>query len=201
VEDGRIIGQLLLDVVDDKPEHLAHAIRNFVNRTAMLRECGCRHIGLMLVELTCPRLPSPSADDASVESIVESIQVGNLGALTEGQAASIGRLLSSRTRSTHSSSSMAATVVNVVRSIAPLHKLASTYDWFVPMLETIARSKAKSGKRQSLLQHVTTRTHSSSAVVPSAHEGGESSFDPICSQPVILEPQPPCAVIKERCAP
>jgi hypothetical protein len=170
-------------VVDDKPEHLAHAIRNFVNRTAMLRECGCRHIGLMLVELTCPSL-SPSADDASVESIVASIQEGNLGALTEGQASSIGRLLSSRTRSAHSSSSMAATVANVVRSIAPLHKLASTYDWFVPMLETIAQSKAKSGKRQSILQHVTTRTNASSAVVPSAHEGGEtrSNFDPICSQ-------------------
>ena len=185
-EDGRIIGQLLLDVVDDKPEHLAHAIRNFVNRTSMLRECGCRHIGHMLVELICPIL-SPSAEDASVESIVESVQVGNLAALAEGQAAAIGRLLSSRIRSAHSSSAVAATVVKVVRSIAPLHQMASTYDWFVPMLETIAQSKAKSGKRQSLLQHVTA----SSAVVPSALEGGESSFDPICSQPVrILETQP-----------
>ena len=57
-EDGRIVGHMV-ESKSKEAHSLVFAIRGFVNRTAMLRESGFRHIGGMLahkfVDCGCPK--------------------------------------------------------------------------------------------------------------------------------------------------
>lgn len=61
-EDGRIVGYMLLDLVQGNRKDLAHAVRTFVNRAAMLRECGFCHIDAMLTCLLCATAQRGPAD-------------------------------------------------------------------------------------------------------------------------------------------
>jgi hypothetical protein len=60
---------------------------------------------------------------------------GGLSAVTDEQAASIGRLLSLRMRT----SPRLSTLGKVVQSVRPLREMATRYDWFVPMMEVVVK--------------------------------------------------------------
>ena len=163
-KDGLVVGHLLMDLVASSPEDLAHAIRTFVNRTAMLRDCSFRHIGSMLVAA----INKPST------ICLEQMASESLDGLTEKQAASIGMLLSS-----HMSASGLA---KLLRSVGPLHEMATAYEWFVPMLETIQARKASAPRRLWRLS-----TKSASTIAPyhlSSDKDRKSGFDSVASSPV-----------------
>ena len=128
-EDGRIVGHLLMDLaVETKPKELAHAIRGFANRMAMLRECGLCHIGDMLVAMLAAGALSNS-EHAPLEKTA-----CDPASTTVAQAAAIGGMLAERARS----GSVAATAVHqAVGSLAVLRTLKAQHAWFVPMLEVL----------------------------------------------------------------
>ena len=145
-EDGRVVGQLLVDLVESKPKDLAHAIRTFVNRTAMIRECGCRHIGTMLAHLLSAAAQGPD-DDATIEEDLDPSSV------TEKQAAAIGSAIAS---STHRSRMPATAVLKVVNSQPVLIAMKSRYPWFGPMLEVLLNPRAVEGRRSSLVKRLSS---------------------------------------------
>ena len=129
-EDGRIVGYMLLDLVQGNRKDLAHAVRTFVNRAAMLRECGFCHIDAMLTCLLCATAQCGPADaPASIDP----------SSMTELQAAAIGRAIAS---SVHGSHAPIEALKKVVESHAVLGIMRSRFAWFFPMLQVLtARSK------------------------------------------------------------
>jgi hypothetical protein len=63
-EDGRVVGHMLHDLVSSNPKDPARAIREFADRTAMLRDCGFAHIGGMLARLLSANVQVKPDDDA-----------------------------------------------------------------------------------------------------------------------------------------
>jgi hypothetical protein len=166
-EDGRAVGQLLLDLVASKPKDLAHAIRAFVNRTEMLRECGFRHIGSMLVRLLAAdgqgAAQGASDDDATIAPLDDP------SSLTEKQAIAIGSTIS---LGVHRVDFLPVTALQkVIKSQAVLRAMKSGYAWFVPMLEVLTAHKAVEPRRSTLMKRL------SSIFVPNvaAIDGAESA--------------------------
>jgi hypothetical protein len=126
-EDGRILGHMLVDLVKNKPKDLAHAIRTFVNRTAMLRECSFCHIGAMLVRLLSADAQAGPDDDAAIVTSSPSTA-------TERQASAIGSAIA---LSVHRSESQATALLQAVDLDPVLRTTKSQYLWFVPMLEVL----------------------------------------------------------------
>ena len=117
-EDGRIVGYMLLDLVQGNRKDLAHAVRTFVNRAAMLRECGFCHIDAMLTCLLCATAQRGPADaPASIDP----------SSMTELQAAAIGRAIAS---SVHGSHAPIEALKKVVESHAVLGIMRSRFAWF-----------------------------------------------------------------------
>jgi hypothetical protein len=141
-EDGRVVGQLLMDLVSSNPKNLAREIREFADRTAMLRDCGFANIGDMLARLLSANVQGELDDDATAipSTPVTTAAVGpNRSALTEKQAIAIGCAIAS---SVHQAHSLAAGVNKVVESHGALQAMKSEYAWFVPMLEVVMAHKA-----------------------------------------------------------
>jgi len=103
-EDGRIAGQLLLEVVKRTSKDLAHAIRTFTHCTTMLRECGFRHIGAMLVHLLAADADDEVRPDKDEErsaptrtAMRRAPDVANVAltpsSVTEKQATAIGSVI------------------------------------------------------------------------------------------------------------
>jgi hypothetical protein len=130
-EDGRIVGHLLKDIVSSKPKDPAHAIREFSNRTTMLRECGFRHISDMLVAMLLAKVRNESEhvpdDDAAQDPTV----------VTPEQATAIGEMLAAHA---HSLQVPATSLQQVVVSHSILCTMTTRYSWFVPMLEVLLTS-------------------------------------------------------------
>jgi hypothetical protein len=126
-EDGRVVGHLLLDLVDRKPKDLAHAIRTFANRTAMLRECGFAHIGDMLVAMLVA--------DAHSDVVLVPHAAGDPAPVTAEQATAIGGMLVARARSSHSVPTVA--VRQAVDSHPVLRAMKTQHAWLVPMAEIL----------------------------------------------------------------
>jgi hypothetical protein len=140
--DGRVVGQLLVDLVSSNPKDLTRAIREFVDCTAMLRDCGFAHIGEMLARLLSADVQSRPDDDttAIASTPVSTAAVGpNRSALTEKQAVAIGSAIAS---SVHRAHALAAGLNKVVQSHGVLQAMKSEYAWFVPMLELVMAHKA-----------------------------------------------------------
>ena len=200
-EDGLVLGHLLMDALENAPadqmhvvsyfarsslgqrdpaQDRAHAIRTFVMCTAMLRECGFPRIGCMLVALIdCA--PHAIGADAPITSEGQlsprggAFRFASPGALTQEQAASVGRLLASEMRASPKISTLGA----VVQSIGPLREMATRYDWFVPMLEAVVKRQLPldvvHAQQRSIVHRLMSRL--SIAVFPSAGEGVANSFD------------------------
>jgi len=140
--DGRVVGHMLVDLVNSSPKDLARAIREFTDRTAMLRDCRFAHIGEMLAQLLSADVHGgPDDDTTAIPSLpVTAADVGpNRSALTEEQAIAIGSAIAS---SVHQAHSLAAGLNKVVNSHAALQAMKSEYAWFMPMLEVIMAHKA-----------------------------------------------------------
>jgi hypothetical protein len=131
-EDGRVVGHLLAVLVEGNPKDLAHAVRTFVNRTAMLRECSFCHIGAMLVHML-------AAADAQGSSNQAAIVAADPASVTEKQAMALGIAIASSVQQYH----MPGTALHrVVTSHAALRAMKSRYVWFVPMLEVLTARKS-----------------------------------------------------------
>jgi hypothetical protein len=131
-EDGRVVGHMLMELAAGNPKDLAHVIRTFANRTAMLRECGFRHIGAMLVRLLRTEAQSGPDDDAPISALEPS-------SVTEKQAKAIGSAITS---SVDRSLVPITALRNVVEAHAVLRAMRSGHVWFVPMLEVLTAHKA-----------------------------------------------------------
>jgi hypothetical protein len=155
--DGRVVGHLLIDLIESKPTDQTHAVRTFSNRMAMLRECGFR-IGAFLVALLSP-------EHASVTPPKSNVLGGpqDPAAVSEEQATVLGRTLAAAIPP--SAAYCAADVLKAVNLHLVLRKMTSKYAWLVPLLEV-------------LLVHATDRSRStvsrrlSSVVTPAGIASG-----------------------------
>jgi hypothetical protein len=127
-DDGRVVGHLLMDLIESKPKDLTHAMRTFSNRMAMLRECGFR-IGAFLVALLYSEHAAATPEKNNVLATGSQDPV----AVTEEQAAAIGRTLAAAMLP----SATSVAVHEAVNLHAVLRTMKSKYAWFVPMLETL----------------------------------------------------------------
>jgi hypothetical protein len=142
--DGKVVGQLLIDVVESKPTDLPHAIRTFANRTAMLRECGFRHIGDALLALLMTIDKSASSDDVPAAALAVARDASSL---TAEQASAIGSMIASKTRS----HAPASALHRAVHLHPVLQAMRSQHAWFMPMLEVLVAANAIETRRISTL--------------------------------------------------
>jgi len=199
--DGRVIGHMLVDLVSRNPKDLAHAIREFAYRTAMLRDSGFAHIGEMLARLLSTdvqgvpdddttAIPSSPVKTAAFVSILAPSTHGESehtrqqdaacdpASVTVKQAAAIGSMVA---RSLRSAQIPATALRKVVNKDAVLRTMKSSYVWFVPMLEVLTVHKAKQARRSTLGKRlssiVAVEAPSSNAEADEADE--ESSFSSV----------------------
>jgi hypothetical protein len=177
--DGMVVGHLLMDLVENKPKDPARAIRAFVRRVAMLRECGFGHIDAMLLRLL--------ADDQSVPDDAAAIAVLSPSAVTEKQAIAIGNAIASSLRRSHTP---VKALTQVVQSYVVLRAMKSRYVWFIPMLEVITAHKHGELHQPSWMKRLSSIVMAKVptvplSVVPSAQmsdaaaEDEESSFSSV----------------------
>lgn len=177
-ENGRLVGHLLLDLVKSKPKDLAHAIREFANRTAMLRECGFGHIGDMLVAML---EAGAHSDSEQAPPAAAHLAAQDAASVTAEQATAIGRMLATRTRSS-------LVPASELRELVDLHAIFRTmkkYAWFVPMLEVLLAPPESELRRPSIMRRL-------SAVVnpeATAHDVSNAIFDSVV-RPIRAASQP-----------
>jgi hypothetical protein len=163
--DGRVVGQLLVDLMSSNPKDLARSIREFADRTAMLRDCGFAHIGEMLAQLLSANVQGrPDDDVTAIPSTPRTAAAGgpNRSALTEKQAVAIGCAIAS---SVHQAHTLAAGLNKVVQSHGALQAMKSEYAWFVPMLEVVMAHKVAQRRGAAVIN----RLRSSISPVASSH--------------------------------
>jgi hypothetical protein len=152
-EDGRVVGHMLIDLVSRNSKDLPHAIREFANRTAMLRDCGFAHIGAMLARLLSADVQGAPDEDSTTTipsaPVTTATAGSNRSALTEKQAIAIGCAIAS---SVHEAHALAAGLKRAVTSHAVLQAMQSEYAWFVPMLEVVMGHKAAE-RRESVVMY------------------------------------------------
>ena len=183
-EDGRIVGRMLKDLVESKPKDLAHAIRTFANNTAMLRESGFRHIGVMLEHLLTADAPGGAVSDSAIVALDPS-------SVMKKHAIAIGGVIASSVRRSH----MPRTALKrIVESHPVLRAVTLGHKWFVPMLEVLTAREVAS--RRSLFVRrsssiATTEVHNDAGVDIAAQDGADeaSSF----SSAVTVSPPCLCA--------
>jgi hypothetical protein len=174
---------MLHDLVSSKPKDLPRGIREFVHRTAMLRECGLAHIGDMLARLLGADVQGKSAVPSAP---VPTTAVGlDPSSLTEEQAIAIGAAIA---LSVHEADMPATGLKRVVKSHAVLRAIKSEYVWFVPMLETIMAHKAAEPRGSLLIKRLSSRSTSVASLsrdAASSADGAveESSFSSVVTVP------------------
>ena len=188
--DGRFVGKLLVDLVERKPKDLAHAIRQFANCTAMLRDCGFAHIGAMLAWLLSADVQDkPDEDTTAISSTpVTTAALGpNRSALTEKQAIAIGCAIAS---SVKQALTLAVGLNTAVKSHTVLEVMQSECTWFVPMLEVVMAHKAAERRGMVIMNRLTSVSIAPVApsdvasVADAADE--ESSFSSVVCSPFSL---------------
>ena len=159
-DDGRVVGHLLANLLNNKPADPAHAIREFANRTAMLRECAFPHIGAMLVAML-----SADTHSGSEQTPLED-EAQDPASVTEDQATTIGRILAA---SVSSSQVPALALRQIVDSHSLLLMMTTQHAWFFPMLEVLlALPAAANPRRSTIMRRLTTGVTPQSMVdVPS----------------------------------
>ncbi len=194
-DDGRIVGRMLLDLVEDSPKDLSHAIRAFSYRTAMLRGCSLRHIGAMLVRLLSTVAQGTPDEEAAITALEPS-------AVTEKQAIAIGSAIAS---SVHQAHALAAGLSKVVKSHGVLQAMKSEHAWFMPMLEVVMAHKAAERRGSMVMNRLRSNMSpvASSDVALHAGAGDEESgfssvvrlgatwaFDSLCAHRLVIALRP-----------
>ena len=163
-DDGRIVGRLLMELVDSNPKDLAQAIRTFAHRTTMLRECGFRRIAAMLERLLCTDTEHAPDSDAAIAALSPS-------SATEKQASAIGRVIVSSIRRSHEPATALREVLN---SHAVLRAMESGFAWFVPMVEVLVAQKVAKSRRSTVMRRLSSLvTRPSVAPIGGQSDGGE----------------------------
>ena len=170
-EDGRIVGRMLKDLVESKPKDLAHAIRTFANNTAMLRESGFRHIGVMLEHLLTADAPGGAVSDSAIVALDPS-------SVMKKHAIAIGGVIASSVGRSHAPGTA---LKMIVESHPVLRAVTLGHVWFVPMLEVLTAREVAS--RRSLFERrsssiATAEVHVAAKVNNAAQDGADeaSSF-------------------------
>ena len=145
--DGRAVGLMLIDLVGSNPKDLPHAIRTFANRTAMLRDCGLRHVGAMLARI----LSTDAQRGCGVVPTVLTLDASS--SVTETQAVAIGNAIASRVQR---SSVPSEALRMVVESHAILQTMNLGFAWFLPMLEVLAVQKAAESSRGAWMRRLSS---------------------------------------------
>jgi hypothetical protein len=164
--DGRVVGHMLVDLVSRNPKDLARAIREFADRTAMLRDCGFAHIGEMLARsLSADGQTRPDDDATAIPSTPRTAAAGgpNRSALTEKQAIAIGCAIASIVHEAHA---LAAGLNKVVNSHPVLQAMKSDFAWFVPMLEVAMAHRAAQLRGSVVMNRLRSMRSSIAPVVP-----------------------------------
>jgi hypothetical protein len=163
-EDGRVVGHMLVDLVGAAPKDLPHDIRQFANRTEMLRACGFRYMGDMLVAILAPSTHTPSA-------VATLMAHDGPTSVTPEQATAIGRMLAA----TRSSQAPASALQQVVHLNAALRTMTNEHAWFGPMLEVLLVPPEGESRRHSLMKRF------SAIVTPQAmaHDASNANFDSV----------------------
>ncbi len=137
--DGATLGHLLMDLAETtKLPGRAAAIRMFVERTAVLRECGFAHLDALIGGifdeslLFTLGLGFRKFKTVSVPEVVAT----NPALMTAGSAALMGQGLESIVRL---SSTPAEAIDELIGKYPALKVLAVRHVWFRPLLETIAK--------------------------------------------------------------
>jgi hypothetical protein len=169
-DDGRVVGRLLLDLVEGAPKDVVHAIRTFVNCTAMLRDCGFCHIGAMLAQLMTTNARDGPDNDAAMFG-GDSRKSGTFrlradpASVTEKQAIALGNAIASSVRQHRapaqariSAATPNATMAlrKVLNSHAVLGAMKSEYVWFVPMLEVLTMHKAAEARQSTVIKRLSS---------------------------------------------
>ncbi len=214
-EDGRCVAHLLLALVAErrKSKNLSLSIRTFVNRTAMLRECGFRHMADMLVALMVERHGLTPASVRDGNALTQSTiltrspssqkwrhhppsEVDELASWTEKQAAAIGRTLAC---SISLALMPAKALQQALLENAVLRTLQARHAWFVPMLEvllvlnaaglrkpTFSRNSFVHGMRR-LSTRVAPKAVAPAPELPSANSGRDGGVDSEVSPHALTE--------------
>jgi len=203
--DGRVVGQLLVDLACSNPKDPARAIREFADRTAMLRDCGFAHIGEMLAQLLSADVQGrPDDDTTAIPFAPVTTARPNPSALTEKQAIAIGcaiassvhrsldsgMLLSGRLGSgMHNSGrpnqdhALAMGLNKVVQSHGALEAMKSEYAWFMPMLEVAVAHKIAQRRGSAVISRGISRGISRlklrSSISPVASSDGARHADAV----------------------
>jgi hypothetical protein len=173
-EDGRVVGHMLVDLVGAAPKDLPHDIRQFANRTEMLRACGFRHMGDMLVAILAPSTHTPSA-------VARLMAHDGPTSVKPEQANAMGDMLM-RVRS---SQAPASALHEVVDSDSILCALKTQHAWFIPMLEVLlVPPEGAESRRHSLTKR------NSAIVTPQAmaHDASNEKFDSVVCAPFKQHP-------------
>jgi hypothetical protein len=138
---GAILGHLCMDLVETtKRLERATAIRMFVERTAVLRECGFAHLDAFIGGIFDERLLFTLGlgfrkfKTVSVPEVVAT----NPALVTAGGAALVGKGLESIVRM---SSTPAEAIDELIGKYPALKVIADRHVWFRPLLETIAKRR------------------------------------------------------------
>jgi hypothetical protein len=177
-EDGRVVGRMLLDLVERQPKDLARSIREFVCRMEMLRKCGFRFIDRML---TCLLIPDPEAGpdgDVPITTLDPS-------SVTEEQAIAIGGTIAQSVRRSHAP---ATAVRQVVNSHAVLRAMKSGFAWLVPMLEVLVALKVAEFGRSTVMRRLSSLVKRTSVApiggqLDGGEDDGESGFSSVVRCP------------------
>jgi hypothetical protein len=130
--DGTLLGHLIVDTAEaaKKPER-ALAVRMFVERTGTLRESG---VGCLDALLTA------SLGASGHDVLPQTVAATTPGALTLAEATAIGRGFDAIIRV---SATPSDAVDELLRKYAAVDVAAQQHIWLRPMLETIAKRRAK----------------------------------------------------------
>ena len=182
--DGRVVGHMLMELVDKKPKELALTIRTFATRTAMLRECGCC-MGDMLIAMLAA---SANSGSEHAPPAVAQLAAQDPASVTAEQATAIGRMLATRTRSSHVPATALSTMVD---SHSIVRTMKTKHSWFVPMLEVLlVPPESAELRRPSVMRRL------SAIITPEAmaHDVSNANFDsvvrPIRAAPHHRSPHP-----------
>jgi hypothetical protein len=145
-DDGTCIGHMLVDAAEaaKKPDRAA-AIRTFVMRTAMLRECGFATLDAMLIAIYSHSNRRKVAKGLGLirfrAVFAQAVATHDPTALTAAEAETIGNGLESilRLSATHIEA-----VDELLRKYPALAVTAQQHVWFRPMLEAIAKRRMAS---------------------------------------------------------
>jgi hypothetical protein len=139
-EDGRVVGHMLMREVTSKKQHeLDSAVGTLVAQTAMLRDAGFSHLGILLSAIVSDVPESDSADFPDETSPTAAVSE-DPRSVSETEALAMGR--SFRPVLLRSITPLAA-ASGFIHTYTALETLSQAASWFRPMMEVVSEGVAR----------------------------------------------------------